>query len=351
MGKDYYKILGVDRNADENAIKRGYRKMAMKWHPDRNKGKEAEATEKFKDINEAFEVLSDKNKKAIYDQYGEEGLKNGGGGMGGGGGSGGATYSNFHFSRSDPFDIFNKFFGGKDPFGGFGSGSFGNGRRGDGGSHHFSSIFGDSDEEDFFTGGVGDSHSYGHRRATKLPDIVHDLPLDLKDYYTGISKRLRIYRNEKQANGQYKKVPKVLEFEIPPGMKEGVGVRFAGEGDRGEGIIPADIVFKLRTNKHPNFERRGNDLIYHVRIPLLEALTGTTLKIQHLDGRVLSIPVQRATPNYEQTVWNEGMPIYNRRTNNGQGKGNLIIKFDIQFPQNVKDFSHRLNQRCMGRYC
>ena len=114
MGKDYYKVLGVPRTANEVEIKKGYRKMALKYHPDKNKSPNAE--DKFKEVSEAYDVLSDKGKKEIYDKYGEEGLKAGGGNSGGGGGgsSGGPgfTYS-YH---GNPHETFKMFFGDENPF-------------------------------------------------------------------------------------------------------------------------------------------------------------------------------------------------------------------------------------------
>ena len=126
MGKDYYKILGVNRNASDDELKKAYRKQALKWHPDRNKDNKKEAEEKFKDISEAYEVLSDKDKRSVYDQFGEEGLKNGYAG-----GSGGSPFG----SNFDPRDLFSQIFGSSNPFGDFGSGpnvsfSFGNGSSG-----------------------------------------------------------------------------------------------------------------------------------------------------------------------------------------------------------------------------
>merc|ERR1712241_749468 len=118
MGKDYYKILGVARGASEEEIKKAYRKLALKYHPDKNQTTGAE--EKFKEIGEAYDVLSDSKKKQIYDQYGEEGLKGGLGGSAGGGGSG---MPNFDFGQSshysyhgDPRATFSQFFGGSNPF-------------------------------------------------------------------------------------------------------------------------------------------------------------------------------------------------------------------------------------------
>ena len=115
MGKDYYNILGVSREASEEEIKKGYRKMALKYHPDKNKDPGAE--EKFKEISEAYEVLSDTDKRAAFDRYGSDGLRAGGGGTGGSSNHNGHSHTfTFGHSSTDPFDLFRNFFGGRDPF-------------------------------------------------------------------------------------------------------------------------------------------------------------------------------------------------------------------------------------------
>jgi DnaJ-class molecular chaperone len=116
MGKDYYKILGVSRTATDDEIKKGYRKMALKYHPDKNKDPDAE--DKFKEVAEAFEVLKDKDKRTIYDKYGEEGLKGQAGQPNFGGGAGGfqGMPAGFTFFNGDPFKTFHDFFGDEDPF-------------------------------------------------------------------------------------------------------------------------------------------------------------------------------------------------------------------------------------------
>lgn len=115
MGKDYYAVLGVEKGANDDEIKKAYRKMALRYHPDKNKQENAE--EQFKEIGEAYEVLSDKDKREVYDRYGEDGLRRGGGGGGGSTSSSGPTYSRtFSFHPMDPFDLFRTFFGNHDPF-------------------------------------------------------------------------------------------------------------------------------------------------------------------------------------------------------------------------------------------
>jgi len=113
---DYYQVLGVDRNATEAEIKKAYKKLALKWHPDKNPNNKEDAERKFKSISEAYEVLSDKQKREIYGRYGKDGLTRGGGGSGGAYFDPDTTFPGFHFEFHDPRDIFKEFFGGKDPF-------------------------------------------------------------------------------------------------------------------------------------------------------------------------------------------------------------------------------------------
>ncbi|KAG8834582.1 hypothetical protein FRC17_008251 [Serendipita sp. 399] len=300
MGKDYYKILGVDRAADEDAIKKAYKKQALKWHPDRNQGSEA-ASAKFKEvskpsgtgknISEAFEVLSDKNKRAVYDQFGEEGLKGappppdaggagagaaggfpgfsgfpGGGGAGGGfpGGttftfsSGGPGGGRGGFMPSDPNSIFDQFFKSfsmGSGLGGMGGGPGGGGR----------SMFMDDDDPmmgggggmpggmpgGFFStgpgGGMPDPTRPKQRKATRANtkpnepqqaqagqsppnEVVRPLKVKLEDLANGVTKKMKVTR--RLLNGE--QVEKTLEIVIHPGYKAGTKFRFRGEGNERE---------------------------------------------------------------------------------------------------------------------
>lgn len=198
MGKDYYKILGISKGASDDEIKKGYRKMALKYHPDKNKSPGAE--EKFKEIAEAYDVLSDKNKKEVYDKYGEEGLKNGpppGSGFQGSAPGGG----NFHYEfQGNPRDTFRMFFGGDDPFASFFSGGGGPGFGGPGPSRmfHFGGPHGpeemdvDDDPYSHFGGPMGG----GGRPQRKRQDsaVIRELPVALEDIYKGATKKLKITR-------------------------------------------------------------------------------------------------------------------------------------------------------------
>jgi len=319
MGKDYYAILGVSRNADEKELKSAYRKLALKWHPDRNPDSKEMAEEKFKEIAEAYEVLSDSNKRAVYDQYGEEGLKGGipsGAGGAGGGFRGGTS---FHFSNAD--DIFRQFFGAKSPFDSMFNAGF------DEGDDGFQSSFG------FGHPGAGGSFfkSTQQRGPRKVPDVVQKVMCTLEDLYKGKTKRIKITKQVLNPDGQStSKESKILTFPIKRGFKKGTKIRFENEGDQAPGIIPADVVFEIDELPHSTFHRDGNDLLITPNISLKDALAGTVIEVKTLDDRTLRIPLNDiVTPGYTKTVTGEGMPL----SKNPDQKGNLLIKPNIVFPR------------------
>ena len=268
MGKDYYDVLGLSKGASEDEIKKAYRKMALKYHPDKNKGPGAE--EKFKLIAEAYDVLSDKNKKEIYDKYGEEGLKRGAGGADPN--SAGGTYT-FH---GDPHETFRMFFGTDNPFEMFGS--FGQGGQG------FS--FGSSNSnEDFQTGnmfsnifssgmggpGVSRSFSHGARDKKQDPTITYDVFVSLEEVSKGTTKKMKITKKVlNQDRRTTRSEDKVITIDVKPGWKEGTKVTFPKEGDQSPNKIPADIVFVIKDKPHPLFTRDGNDIRYKAKITLKE---------------------------------------------------------------------------------
>ena len=269
MGKDYYKILGVARDATEDQIKKGYRKMALKYHPDKNKSPNAE--EKFKEISEAYDVLSDKDKRAVYDKYGEEGLKAGGGGGGGGGG--------FHYTyQGDPRQTFKMFFGDENPFESFFS--FG----GPGGSRQTFTSFGgpqqmETDDDDPFAGfgrpggfggfGMNQGMNSGQRRKQQDSAVVKDLQVSLEDIFKGTTKKLKITRKVLNPDGRSVRTEdKILTIDVKPGWKAGTKITFPKEGDQTPNNVPADIVFVIKDKPHPVFTRDGSDIKYKATISL-----------------------------------------------------------------------------------
>ena len=284
MGKDYYKVLGVPRTANEVEIKKGYRKMALKYHPDKNKSPNAE--DKFKEVSEAYDVLSDKGKKEIYDKYGEEGLKAGGGNSGGGGGgsSGGPgfTYS-YH---GNPHETFKMFFGDENPFenffnfGGPGGSSFRPSHFGPMGGHHESM---ETDDDPFGFGMNGGHGMGGHgapRRKQQDSAVVRDLQVSLEDIFKGCTKKLKITRKVLNPDGRTTRMEdKILTIDVKSGWKAGTKITFPKEGDQVPNKVPADIIFVIKDKPHPMFSRDASDIKYKATISLKQVCVTLNLKI------------------------------------------------------------------------
>lgn len=390
MGADYYKVLGIPRDAGEDEIKKAYKKMALKWHPDRNGGSE-EASKKFKEISEAFEVLSDKNKRTIYDQVGEEGLKGGGSAPGAGfpgfasssGFPGGSTFTftsgpggapTGGYAPSDPQKIFEHIFS---QFGGFGGMGGSGGMGGMGGSPSFGGMGGSPS-----FGGMGGSSGFGgmgggrsgmsdmgrspnifdddiggggsffgmpggmpserqsprHQSSTSTStsapsETTRPLKLSLEELYSGTTKHLKVSR--RLLNGSTEE--KVLEIQVLPGWKSGTKIRFPRAGNEQPNGEAQDLVFVMEEKPHEVFTREGDDLICRLRIPLVDALTGVDGKktVAILDGRKLQIPLPGGVvkPNQETRISNEGMPI--RKQGSTKKKGDLIVRWDVIFPDRL----------------
>ncbi|KAJ3670615.1 hypothetical protein LUZ60_008041 [Juncus effusus] len=343
MGVDYYKVLQVDKKASDDDLKKAYRKLAMKWHPDKNPNNKKDAEAKFKQISEAYEVLSDPQKRQIYDQYGEEGLK---GQVPPPGGSGGSTtfYSgdiptSFHFNPRNANDIFAEFFGSSSPFSNMRGGT------GPGGMRFSSGIFGD----DFFGSSFGNNEGINvnmNNRQMKAQAIERSLPCSLEELYKGTTKKMKISREIADASGKTIPVEEIITIDVKPGWKKGTKITFPEKGNEQPNVIPADLVFIIDEKPHPIFTRDGNDLVTTQKISLSEALTGYTCHINTLDGRTLNIPINGIiSPNYEEVVRNEGMPV----PKDPSKKGNLRIKFDIRFPNRLTGEQKTGIKRLLGQ--
>lgn len=349
MGKDYYKILDVSRDAGEDQIKKSYRKLALKWHPDRNMENKKQAEEQFKLISEAYEVLSDKQKRSIYDQFGEEGLKAGsgmpppgatgkpgegffpGGGSffftsGGPGGGGGRT-GRHPFQPTRAEDIFKQFFGGANPFEQMGNaGPFGN----------------YMDMDDFMgrpesTAQFQSQKQHPQRPDQPIPPAVIPLEATLEELYTGTSKKLKITRQRftpgpTSARPIATSTSTLIKVDIKPGWKSGTKIKFANEGDEVSPGRFQDLEFLLKERPHETFKREGDNLIIHVTIPLVNALTGYSKKITLLDGKKILISNEQVTkPGHVEKVVGRGMP----KQKNPSQMGDLLVKFDIEFPDSL----------------
>jgi DnaJ family protein B protein 11 len=328
--KDFYSILSVPKNADATQIKRAYKKLAMQYHPDRNKGDKT-AEQKFLEISKAYEVLSDEKQRQIYDRYGEEGLANQQQRQQQGGGGG--------------FDIFEQFFGG----GGAAQGGF-----------HFNfggDMFGggeDSESEDEFKGDdlrvplevtLEDLYSGKmmefHRVRSAHKDNAEPKPCQCRNrmirmtVVNGVMKRV-VDNNCEECQNRFDVIQKTsdLTIQIDQGMQDGEVITFFGEGDATTSHRSGDLIFVVRALPHKVFQRHGHDLRMKLEISLKEALVGFTRKIQRLDGSELEITISDIIRQGEvRRFRGEGMPA---RTDPST-KGELIIEFHVAFPTTLTD--------------
>lgn len=318
-GRDFYKILGVNRSASKKEIKKAYRKLAMKYHPDKNPDDDT-ASDKFKEIGEAYEILADDDKRKTYDRHGEEGVKN----MQQGGGHGHDPFANFF---------------------GFG-------------------------------------HQQEEQREHKGSDIVVELYVTLEELYLGnfvtIQRNRPVYQETsgtRQCNcrmemkthmtgpGSFQMtqhrvcdqcpgltlitVTEELDLEIEPGMKDGMTQKFSGKGEPHMEGEPGDLYFKVKTARHARFYRKGDDLYTNLTISLQEALIGFEMTLPHLDGHGVPIKREKVTwPGATIMKKGQGMPNFEDRNR----LGNLYITFDVKFPrgelsaEDKDSVKHILNQ-------
>lgn len=343
MGKDYYKILGVSKSAKEEEIKKAYRKLALKYHPDKNKEKGAE--EKFKELAEAYEVLSDKRKREVYDQVGEEGLK-AGAGAGGHFGNGASTGQQFTYQfHGDPYETFKQFF---QTDGMYSSMSFGNGR-----GNPMSAMFGDFEEMDTdqgrgnhmgfggvngFPGGAFFSNGQTNRAPKKCrqdPPIERELLVSLEEVLKGCTKKMKITRRVMQSNGQMYKEDKILTIDVKPGWKSGTKITFNQEGDQSPNALPADVIFIIKDKPHPYFKRDGSDIKYTAKISLKEALAGgSVVRVPTLEGEPVTLAIRDIVkPTTQKRLSGRGLPMPKEPSK----RGDLVIQFDIQFPTTLPE--------------
>lgn len=306
MGLDYYEILTVERGATEEDLKKAYRKLAMRWHPDKNPNDKDEAEAMFKQISEAYEVLSDPHKRQVYDQYGEEGLKDGPPQPDSAG-------NGNKFNPRNAEDIFADFFG-TSPFG------YGAGR-----STRFSSEAGDG--------------------LKKPPPVESMFPCGLDELYTGSTRKMKISRQVVEPNGRLKTESEILSIEVKPGWRKGTKITFPDKGNQQVNQLPADLVFVIDEKPHALFTRDGNDLFVTHRVTLAQAIGGTTVELTTIDGRNLSIPVTNImSPSYQHVVPGEGMPL----ARDPSLKGDLKINFEVTFPTRLSPEQRADLKRVLG---
>ncbi|CAA9986425.1 heat shock protein, putative [Plasmodium knowlesi strain H] len=321
--EDYYAILGVPKDATENDIKKAYKKLTMKWHPDRHVDPEYKkiAEEKFKIVLEAYEVLSDDYKRRIYDLYGIEVLKGNFTIYDDGEERGISDHPIFSFYKPNinASEMLNKFI---DPVKNF----------------SFKSAFNERFQQvsDFINNvksKINSPPTPGGTTWDNTPKSCEaSLPVTLEELYNGCQKKLKVTRKRYNGPVSYDD-QKVLTVDIKPGLCDGTQIIFQGDGDQvSPWIEPGNLIFNVITKEHNIYTREGNNLIFRCVLTLDEALNGFRFGLITLDNRELIIRVDDiVAPNSRRTIPNEGMPILN----NPSKRGDLIIEFIIVFPPNL----------------
>ena len=300
MSEDYYKILGVQKSASNEDIKKAYRKLAMKYHPDHTKGDKA-AEEKFKKISEAYAVLSDKEKRKEYDTFGAEGFRQ-------------------RFSQEDIFrgfdfsDIFSDL--------GFGGNLFSGRGRGRGGGMRFN------------FGGGSPFGSQTHQQASmKGSDLVYELPLTLKEIATGTQKTISL---------QHQSGSEKITVKIPKGMITGKKLRLSGKGSPSPvGGSPGDLFIQAKVLNDPVYRAENYDLYMNHELKLSEAVLGTSISVPTLAGKKLSLKIPPATkPGTKMRMSGHGLPHMKDHK-----KGDLYVKIQINLPKQLSDEQRKLIEK------
>ncbi|KAI8991107.1 hypothetical protein BDF20DRAFT_992495 [Mycotypha africana] len=337
--RDFYEVLDVPRDATKTQIKRHFKKLSRVYHPDKNSGDE-ESAQKFMEIANAYEVLMDDEKRAIYDRYGEEGLKQGGGGRGGA--------NMFH----DPFDIFSHFFGG-----GHRQGQQHQERRGPNIAVPLQVSL-----EDLYNGAeievdvskqvlCDHCHGSGARKAEDIHtcDVCNGRGIVIKRQQFGPGMIQQFQQTCQKCNGKGKvithncpvcngqKVRRGNEnysITIEKGMHDGHKIVLEEEADEYPETIPGNIIFEVKTAPHPVFERRGNNLYTIQHINLIDALVGFRKTLKQLDNSEVELVREGVTQyGFVQTIPGHGMPFENEPSR----KGDLFVEYQIIFPTEIDD--------------
>lgn len=307
---DYYNTLGLSKTATVDQIRKAYKTLARKWHPDKNPNNKEEAEQKFKEVSEAYQVLSDPEKREKYDLYGVEGLE--------------MPDSAFKYeSPLSPDELFASFFGGGDPFAGFrnngpfkGTQTF----RDHNGTNPFASF------PDIF-GNSGNFKVNSPTKKNKSPSAEKDLLCTLEDLYNGKTRKLKVTRKVYTQNGVSNE-ELLVNVDIQPGWKEGTKVTFEGYSDQLPTMSAGDLIFTVKEKAHPIFKRVDNDLVMQCNVTLKEALEGFSKTVTLLDGKkehFVRFPLVESTE--EHVIRGVGMPI--RKGGKIIGRGNMIVKFNI----------------------
>lgn len=356
--RDYYEILGVSKNASLDEIKKAYRKLALQYHPDRNKGNK-EAEEKFKEATEAYEVLRDDQKRKIYDQFGHAGLSGSGAGSSG---FGQGAYSDFSdiFQGSGIEDIFDNIFGGM---------------------------------------GFGGSTSRGRQESRRGADLRYNMEVELEDVFHGKEVKIQIPREEHcercngtgSADGKLETCPtcgghgqvrrssgffsiastcpdcggsghkiknpcpacrgsglvnkrKTLSIRIPAGVESGTRLKISGEGEAGpKGGPSGDLFVVIQVKKHRRFEREAADLLLRMQVPVTTALLGGEIDITTINDSKVKLKIPAGTqPNTTLRIRGKGLPYMSYGSSSSGRYGDLLIEIKVDIPKSLSTRSKQL---------
>jgi curved DNA-binding protein len=301
-GKDYYKILGVSKSASQEEIKKAYRKLALKYHPDQNNGDKT-AEDRFKEINEAYAVLSNPEKKKNYDMFGAEGFQN--------------RYSQEDIFKGFDFASILREFG----FGG------GGGRTANPFSQFFGGMGGSGQQQYYSNGSPFGSFSggcHGHRQQdVKGPDMIYELNMPLEEVAQTIEKVISY-----QVNGHQE----MVSLKVPAGIVDGQKLRLKGKGSPSPyGGPPGDLYIKINVKEHPVFKRENDDLYSRHEIRFSEAVLGTEIEIPTIDQKRLKLKIPPGTQNNAKfRLKSYGLP-----RAKGSGKGDAFAEISIEVPKQL----------------
>ena len=300
--KDYYEVLGVPKDADEKVIKSAYRKLARKYHPDVCTDK-AEGESRFKEINEAYEVLSDKDKRAKYDQFGADWQRAQQSGQAG----------DFDWSRYQAGQ----------PHGGYARYS----------AEDLQDLFGEGAPfSDFFTHLFGAEAAQAQPRASRGRDIEQPVTVTLVEALKGAMRRL------KRAGGP------TIEVKIPAGVETGTRMRVKGQGMAGRRGQAGDLWLVITVEEDPRFVRKGNDLHTRVQVPLYTAVLGGDVTVQLLEGKArLRVPAETQVGN-ELRLKGQGMPVQG----DAGTRGDLYVAVEVRLPTKLTEKEQALFKELSG---
>ncbi len=285
---DYYNTLGITKTASADEIKKAFRKLAVQYHPDKNIDK-PDAEKKFKDINEAYETLKDPEKRKKYDQHGKDYEKYQGAGAGqydfsGNRNSNGGGYAQYETNFDDAF----------------GQGGF---------SSFFDQMFGKQGAS-----GFGSAQSAGR-------DLEAEMSITLQEAYFGTTRTISVNKQQ-------------LRINIKAGTDDGKKLRLKGKGEKGANGQSGDLYINVKVEKHPTFERRGDDLYCTIKVGLYAAVLGGKVQIPTIKGNPISIPIPKGAQNGQKLrLKNLGMPVYGK----SDKFGNMFIKLRIEIPTKLSD--------------